>query len=279
VGRWLARFLPDPLRRTLRFWRHVRSKKLLAEVDYHEVRFEAHRKKPESLSLDYRFTYQSQFIDFEIDPSDTVLDVGCGDNPFPYATQLVDLLPEPSEHRSRPLDTAGKPFVVADVHALPFLDKSFDFVYCSHLLEHVDDPIAACRELMRVGKRGYIECPTGGKDALFAWVGEMHKWQVVAIDDRLCFLEYSEGQRTGIRSKAWHDLIFSEWFYPLQEAFAASQDVFNVMFPWQGSFGVVVFRLDGTLEGHNVELADRNERLESRGSPTDPAEAEQPVNE
>jgi len=38
--------------------------------------------------------------------------------------------------------------------AMPFPDKSFDFVYCAHVLEHVDDPIRACREIMRVGKRG-----------------------------------------------------------------------------------------------------------------------------
>jgi ubiquinone/menaquinone biosynthesis C-methylase UbiE len=255
MGLGLAKHLPDPFDRTVHFWRQVRREKaLLAEIDYDEVRLEAHRRKPPSLNLDDRVTYQSQFIDFEIGPGDTVLDVGCGDNPFPYATHLVDLLPEPSKHRARELDTAGKPLVVADIHALPFPDKSFDFVYCSHLLEHVDDPITACGELMRVGKRGYIETPTGGKDALFAWVGEMHKWQVVAIGNRLCFFEYSERQRTGIRSKAWYDVISSQWFYPLQEAFAESQDVFNVMFPWRDSFGVAVFRLDGTLEGRNLEL-------------------------
>jgi ubiquinone/menaquinone biosynthesis C-methylase UbiE len=259
LGLGLAKHLPDPFDRTVHFWRQVRSEKpLLAEIEYDEVKLEAHRRKPQSLNLDDRFTYQSQCVDFDISSGDTVLDVGCGDNPFPYATQLVDLLPEPSKHRARQLDTAGKPFVVADVHALPFPDKSFDFVYCSHLLEHVEDPIAACRELMRVGKRGYIETPTGGKDTLFAWIGEMHNWQVVASGDRLCFFEYSERQRAGIRSKAWYDVIVSEWFYPLQEAFAENQDVFNVMFPWDESFGVVVFRLDGTIEGHNVELTARS---------------------
>ena len=52
---------------------------------------------------------------------------------------------------------------------LPFRDTTFDFVYCSQVLECVKNPLAACREIMRVGKRGYIETPTLGKDTLFTW--------------------------------------------------------------------------------------------------------------
>ncbi|MDA0737398.1 MAG: methyltransferase domain-containing protein [Nitrospirae bacterium] len=42
----------------------------------------------------------------------------------------------------------------------PFEDKKFDFVFCSHTLEDVRDPIWVCQELMRVGKAGYIETPS-----------------------------------------------------------------------------------------------------------------------
>lgn len=47
----------------------------------------------------------------------------------------------------------SKPLVLADVHGLPFRDRSFDFVYCCHELEHVSNPIQASREIVRVGKR------------------------------------------------------------------------------------------------------------------------------
>jgi len=37
-----------------------------------------------------------------------------------------------------------------DVHRLPFADRSFDFVYCSHVLNMVRDDVAALREIGRV---------------------------------------------------------------------------------------------------------------------------------
>ena len=50
--------------------------------------------------------------------------------------------------------------IVGDVTALPFQSGSFDYVYASHVLEHVDSPTSACREVMRVGHAGYIETPS-----------------------------------------------------------------------------------------------------------------------
>ena len=41
----------------------------------------------------------------------------------------------------------GKAAVVASIQQLPFRSGAFDVVYCSHVLEHVDDDIAAMREL------------------------------------------------------------------------------------------------------------------------------------
>lgn len=38
----------------------------------------------------------------------------------------------------------------ADICALPYADNTFDFVLCSHVLEHVDDVVKAASELRRV---------------------------------------------------------------------------------------------------------------------------------
>jgi len=195
-----------------------------------------------------RYSYQSKYHQFEIAPDDSVLDVGSGAYPFPFATMLVDLYTENTNHRYEDLQTHGKPFKVADINHLPFEDKSYDFVYCSHVLEHVDDPIAACSELVRVGKRGYIETPTLGKDMLFGWAKGMHKWHLMSIADKLIFFEYSERELEGVRSSAWSDLIFSPFANPMQELFYLNQDLFNVMFSWDAGFECVVFYLDGRLE-------------------------------
>ncbi len=43
---------------------------------------------------------------------------------------------------------------------LPFADKSFDFVYCRHVLEDMFNPFLLCQEMERVAKAGYIETPS-----------------------------------------------------------------------------------------------------------------------
>ena len=195
-----------------------------------------------------RYDYQKEFIDFGLKPGDRVLDVGAGSDPFPHATHLADLFLEACEHRHSGVVTDARPFTLATVLALPFPDKYFDFVYCVHTLEHVDDPLQACRELMRVGRRGYIETPTLAKDMLFSWAKGQHLWHVIAIGNELCFFEYSDSQSKGIASTAWWDVIQSTYHNPLQEAYYRNLDLFNVMFQWQESFDVHVFRQDGTVE-------------------------------
>jgi len=97
-----------------------------------------------------------------------ILDVGGWYQPFNLATHVIDLCPYESRRVHDALDPGdGERFsaatwVVHDVCSVPwpFLDKSFDFVVCSNLLEDVRDPISVCRELCRVGNAGYIETPS-----------------------------------------------------------------------------------------------------------------------
>ena len=89
-----------------------------------------------------------------------VLDVGSGHRPHGDATHLVDLLPDDDSERGKPIQRFGLPLVLATVEALPFKAKTFDYVYASHVLEHTEDPLAACKELMRIARAGYIETPS-----------------------------------------------------------------------------------------------------------------------
>lgn len=222
----------------------------LNKAGFHVSRVRSRAHWPGEVS---RFDYQKEYNLFEIVPGYKVLDIGSGGDPFPFATTLTDRYIEPTFHRTDKLKLNGKPFSISAIEKLPFRTKSFDFVYCAHVLEHVDNPVAACAEIVRVGRRGYIETPTLGKDMLFSWAKGMHRWHLMSIANKLIFFEYSERELEGVRSSAWSDLIFSPFANPMQELFYRNQDLFNVMFSWDGDFECVVFYLDGRLERKRLE--------------------------
>lgn len=195
-----------------------------------------------------RYEYQKRLVAFDIPPGAKVLDIGSGGFPFPKATVLADKYASTTLHRADPLALDHRPFVECDVQELPFAAKEFDFVYCCHVLEHVDDPLRACSEIVRVGRRGYIETPLYATDVLFAWAGEMHKWHVCAKGHNLVFFEYSERELKGVRSEYWRDAVLSKRHHPLQDVFYGNLEVFEVMFSWTGGFTCHVFKTDGTYQ-------------------------------
>ncbi len=74
----------------------------------------------------------------------------------------------------------------------PFKDKEIDFVICSHTLEDVRDPLWVCSEIIRIGKRGYIEVPSrlaessrGVERNQVGW--SHHRWLVDMVGSRIYF--------------------------------------------------------------------------------------------
>ncbi len=49
--------------------------------------------------------------------------------------------------------------LIDDIYNLPFANKTFDCVLCSHTLEHVDDPKSFFSELERVGEKVTLVLP------------------------------------------------------------------------------------------------------------------------
>lgn len=146
--------------------------------------------------------YQKRHYDFGIKPGDRVLDVGSGNIPLPFATcQAEYAISDDSYGRAgQAFQTIrGVPLVQCSVEKLPFADKSFDFVYCSHVMEHVNDPVAACAELSRVGKRGYIESPNRAKDLwLHQALQSNHNWIVTEESGKLVFEPYTQEELLGL---------------------------------------------------------------------------------
>ena len=127
----------------------------------------------------------------------------------------------------------GRPFVVADAAALPFKDRSFDYVITSHVLEHVEDPLKVVAELQRVAHAGYIETPSELSERLFGW--SFHKWMVHREGDVLVF------------RPPFSDSVFGEYFHALHagnrmfgEVLDTHADDFFVRYEWRTSITIRV---------------------------------------
>lgn len=148
-----------------------------------------------------RFTVGLSGQKWNIHPDWNVLDVGSGHRPNRRANVLIDNELNETEHRSgkKAKVPSDKLMVVGDALNMPFKDKEFDFIIASHIAEHIDDPEQFCKELLRVGKRGYIETP-GAFDE-FILNESFHKWIVSKEGNCLVFKEKKNFKP------------FSEWIY------------------------------------------------------------------
>ena len=99
-----------------------------------------------------------------IDSKFRVLEIGPGADPHPRSDVFLELKMESEKDyenqfgHERKLVT-DKRVVFYDGITFPFADKEFDYVICSHVLEHVPDVNGFLSELFRVAKGGYIEYP------------------------------------------------------------------------------------------------------------------------
>lgn len=209
-------------------------------------------------SSETKSEYQSRFIKFDINPGESVLDVGSGGEPFEFATHLCDLYPQKTQHRHNELKTSGLPFTQADVQDLPFKDKEFDFVYCAHVLEHVEDPEKACLELMRVGKRGYIETPTRMSDIMcnFTQIPHFHKWHVTQVGQTLIFNEYQPYEQRDVGTDEFYHMIHAKYPNRIRSMYRKNKDLFSNMFLWKGGFNFFVFDKKGNLTSSFDYLKD-----------------------
>ena len=100
-----------------------------------------------------------------------ILDIGCNQDAIEYAHTAADI-----ENFSKFYE--NKKFVLIKSKKLPFKDNEFDFVYASHVIEHIDDVSFFINELKRISKQGYIELPSVLEDNLVLSKNssEDHKW-------------------------------------------------------------------------------------------------------
>lgn len=100
-----------------------------------------------------------------IHPSDSVLEIGPGATPYFRSDVFLELLYDNIDERVAQSGHVGileaeKKIVYYSGDKFPFEDNEFDYVICSHVLEHVPNVDVFLSELQRVAKKGYLEFPT-----------------------------------------------------------------------------------------------------------------------
>lgn len=152
---------------------------------------------------------------FELRPTDLVLEVGSGHNPTPRADVLCERFVADSSERHGQRTRIDRPFVVGDIYDLPFRDGAFDFVVCTHVLEHLADPRRALSELSRVAPRGFVETPSSVNEKLLSY--PFHLWYILLEDDTLVFRA---------KDRAIHDPELGRWMDRLADQLPGFTDFF-----------------------------------------------------
>ena len=176
-----------------------------------------------------------------------LLDIGAGHRPFHGATHLLER--DLHEGRERGFRAIVVPknvrLVVGDIAAIPFQAGRFDYVYASHVMEHVLSPQLACQEIMRVGTAGYIETPSpfleqglalGDAEFPEHW---FHRWLVFSPRKNLLVFEPKNAEEVS-RFCSCPDGQFLREFYASVD-FCSAQHYFRratktTMLYWQSSF-------------------------------------------
>ena len=122
-----------------------------------------------------------------IKPDDLVLEIGPGSSPYlrsdvflEYDFSSEDVIVAQRGHT--PAVHLDKPVVYYTGSKFPFSDNEFDYVICSHVIEHVEDVDTFISELTRVAKKGYLEYPTIYYDYVYN------------ISEHLAFIKYKDNE-------------------------------------------------------------------------------------
>ena len=189
-----------------------------------------------------------------IRPNDFILEIGSGHNPKTQAHILCDKFIDDDTQRGGGVVT-DRPIVEADGQYLPFADSSFDYIICSHVLEHVENPEQLISELTRTASRGYIETPSELGERLYGW--PYHNWVVNLLDGQLILQQKVDKSQFGqlFHVLATHDRSYAR-FHLLHH------DLFLVQYEWEGQIDYKIVPPD--IEVLNLESAEAIERLLSR---------------
>lgn len=100
-----------------------------------------------------------------IKKNDRVLEIGPGGSPFQRSDVFLELKYDNEDIFKLQRGNAErlvteKPIFFYNGSKFPFSDNEFDYIVCSHVLEHVENVPFFLSEIFRVSYKGYFEYPT-----------------------------------------------------------------------------------------------------------------------
>ena len=186
-----------------------------------------------------------------IRPDDFVLEIGSGHNPKTRSDVLCDKFIAEDEQRGGTI-VADRPIVEADGQFLPFADHAFDYVICSHILEHVEDPAQLIAELERVARRGYIETPSEIGERLYGW--HYHNWVVNLVNDCLMLRRNERNSQFG---QLFHRLAATDKYW--KRFHLTHHNLFLVQYEWEEKINYEI--LPDQNPALNLECPETLDRL------------------
>jgi SAM-dependent methyltransferase len=204
-------------------------------------------------------SFHRRRIAIPVDRNALVLDVGSGDKPHWRADVLLDRYVGDEHGGQRSGSSAARvdrPLFDADAADMPFADQVFDYVICSHVLEHVVQPDVVIAELVRVAKAGYIEVPEAASAKIVDFPS--HLWWVTLDAGVLVFTA---------KSTAYFDADIDRYLtdsgmrQPLADLLDKHLDHRVIELPWHGT---VSCQIIGSPSAALIEAANRAEAAHRR---------------
>jgi hypothetical protein len=166
--------------------------------------------------------------------TDKVLEIGPGAMPHPRANAFLEKVFSPEEALvqsgyAKPAKLEKETFFY-DGTRFPFEDNEFDYIICSHVIEHVPsgELPSFISEMQRVAKKGYIEFPT----VFYEIVNyePVHIWLMNLRGDKMIFMDKKIFVSNNVH-KIIRKLFYSNDNY-LRNSFKRYKELFFAGYEW-----------------------------------------------
>lgn len=171
-------------------------------------------------------------------PNDKVLEIGPGAFPHPRADVYLDKYFDNGEELNLQFGNTKrkeklKNLIYYGGGSFPFQDKEFDYVICSHVIEHIniEELPLFLSELARVAPKGYLEVPSFFYECICN--AHVHKWLIGNDGKTLRF--YAKNQLPKIELLDTFRQIFYNCDEDMIQLFPRYREVFFIGFEWENS--------------------------------------------